>query len=168
MLLSRISSIFSKRKGEISKLIKLDRNLMTGIMEIMKTSNESFSSSQTMRMTIDCARRSINSQFHTLILSFYRSLIIPLFTKSVDNYGSKEETGTIPYFICTSWKMKCSAMKIFFAFERERFDRWMKRVRRKCYGWTTRIIYLLNADNQSTEISLSLSLSRLRPITVFA
>lgn len=92
MLLSRISSIFSKRKGEISKLIKLDRNLMTGIMEIMKTSNESFSSSQTMRMTIDCARRSINSQFHTLILSFYRSLIIPLFTKSVDNYGSKEET----------------------------------------------------------------------------
>lgn len=117
MLLSRISSIFSKRKGEISKLIKLDRNLMTEIMEIMN--NESFSPRRKRRGWQSTAL--IDQSIHTLILSFYRSLIVLMFTKSVDNYGSKEETGAIPYFICTSWKMKCSAMKIFSSsFERGR------------------------------------------------
>lgn len=68
MLLSRISSIFSKRKGEISKLIKLDRNLMTEIMEIMN--NESFSPRRKRRGWQSCARRSINSHVDSIVLSF--------------------------------------------------------------------------------------------------
>lgn len=130
MLLSRISSIFSKRKGEISKLIKLDRNLMTEIMEIMN--NESFSPRRKRRGWQSTAL--VDQSIHTLILSFYRSLIVSMFTKSVDNYGSKEETGAIPYFICTSEMFRDENI-LLFLWKRakngmSRFDRWMKRTQK--------------------------------------